>query len=166
MFCTGTNHQQTPTSECPAGYGNEESESERSPRRKLILRKAVFAAHTRAARRYWYWSRTRLRCHKPMADIYDAARVVRGAVAKSSTSTFGNNDCPRPKAIMENDILFIAIANCDNICRFDNITPASRCRLMAAAIACSWSNLSTQNVGEQSSSRADSGAPTSSRNRG
>ena len=57
-----------------------------------------------------------------------------------------------------------AIANCDSICRFDNITPASRCRLMAAAIACSRPNLSTQNVGEQSSSRADSGAPTSSIN--
>ena len=56
-----------------------------------------------------------------MADIYDAARAARGT--KSFTSTFGNNDCPRPKAIMENVILFIAIANWDSICRFDNITP-------------------------------------------
>ena len=68
MFCTGINHQQTPTSERPAAYGNEESESERSPQRKLILRKAVFAAHTRAARRYWYWSRsTRTRLRVPQA---------------------------------------------------------------------------------------------------
>ena len=104
--------------------------------------------------------------HKPMADIYDATRAACGAGDKSSTSTLGNNDCPRPKAIMENDILFIAIANCDSICIFDNITPASRCRLIAAAIACSLPNWSTQNVGEQSRSRADSGAPTSSRNRG
>ena len=76
------------------------------------------------------------------------------------------NDRTRPKAIIENDILFIAIANCDNICRFDNMTPASRCRLMAAAIACSLPSSSAQNDGEQSSSRADSGAPTNSRKRG
>ena len=50
--------------------------------------------------------------------------------------------------------------------RFNNITPASRCRLIAAAIACSLPSCFNQNDGEQSSSRTDSGAPTSSRKRG
>ena len=72
-----------------------------------------------------------------ICDIYDAAQTARGTGAKASTSALGNNDQPRPKAIIENDILFIAIANWDSICRFDNMTPASRCKLTAAAIACS-----------------------------
>ena len=68
MFCTGTNHQQTPSSKCLSGHGEEESKSERSPRRKLILQKAVFAAHTRAARPNWYWPRsTRTRLRVPQA---------------------------------------------------------------------------------------------------
>ena len=105
-------------------------------------------------------------CHRPMADIYDAARAARGAGDKSSTSVLGNNDCSMPRAIIENDILYNAVANWDNIWRFDNMTPASRWRMMAAASALSLPSWSTQNVGEQSSRRADSGAPTNSRNRG
>ena len=72
--------------------------------------------------------------------------------------------CPRPSS--RNDILCNAVVNCDSIWRFDNMMPASRCRLMAATIACSLPNWSTQNVGEQSRSRADSGALMNSRNRG
>ena len=45
MFCTGTNHQQTPTSECLADYGEEESESERSPWRKLVLRNSIYSSY-------------------------------------------------------------------------------------------------------------------------
>ena len=45
MFCAGTNHQQTPTSEFLAGYGEEEFESERSSRRKLILRKSIYSSY-------------------------------------------------------------------------------------------------------------------------
>ena len=59
-----------------------------------------------------------------MADIYGAARCARGAGATAPTSAPGNNDHWRPKAIIENDILFKAIANWDSICRFDIITPA------------------------------------------
>ena len=101
-----------------------------------------------------------------MADIYGAARCARGAGAKASTSAPGNNDRSRPKAIIENDILFKAIANWDNTCRFDNITPASLCKVAAATIAPSLPSSSTQYDGARSSSRADSGAPTNSRKRG
>ena len=70
--------------------------------------------------------------HRPMADVYDTARAARGA---------GDNLCSRKqrlsKAIIENNILCNDVANCDSIWRFDNMTPASRCRLMAAASACS-----------------------------
>ena len=58
-----------------------------------------------------------------MADICGAARRTRGAGDRASTSAPGNTDRSRPNAIIENDILFKAIANWDNICRFDSINP-------------------------------------------
>ena len=107
-------------------------------------------------------------CHNPMADIhvYGAARCARGAGSRASTSAPGNNDRSRPNAINENDILFKAIANWDSICRFDNITPASLCKVAATTIALSLPISSTQYDGARSNSRADSGAPTNYRKRG
>ena len=101
-----------------------------------------------------------------MADIYGAARRARGAGDSASTSAPGNTDRSRANAIIENNILFKAIANWDNICRFDNITPASLCKVAAATIALSLPISSTQYNGGRSNSHADSGAPTNSKKRG
>ena len=104
--------------------------------------------------------------HNPIAEIYGAAHRARGAGDSASTSVPGNSDRSRPNAIIENDILFKAIANWDHICRFHSITPASLCRVAAAPIALSLPISSTQYNGARSNKRADSGAPTNSRKRG
>ena len=100
----------------------------------------------------------------PTYTVPPVARVV--PVIRHPLQLPGNNDRSRPKPIIENDILFKAIANWDNICRFDNITPASLCKVAAATIAPSLPSFFTQYDGARSSSHADSGAPTNSRNHG
>ena len=65
--------------------------------------------------------------HRPIAAMYVAARVARGAGDKSAISSAGYTTRPIPMDNISDDIRCSDVTNCDRIWRLDNIMPASLC---------------------------------------